>query len=59
LYSAVNYVHYNPIKHELVEKITDWCFTSASDFIEHLGREKAVQIWREYPILDMGEKWDD
>jgi len=22
------------------------------------GRERALQIWREFPILDYGKKWD-
>jgi len=32
--------------------------SSATDFLERVGREMAEKIWREYPILDYGKKWD-
>jgi len=31
---------------------------SAGEFLERAGRERALEIWREFPILDYGKKWD-
>jgi putative transposase len=57
-WASVNYVHNNPVHHGYAEKWTDWPWSSANDFLERVGREEAVRIWREYPILDYGKKWD-
>ena len=58
-WATVNYIHHNPVKHGFVSNWTDWPFSSAADFIEGVGREKAVEIWKSYPILDYGKGWDD
>ncbi|MDP8207082.1 MAG: transposase [Candidatus Electryonea clarkiae] len=57
-YASLNYVHHNAVYHEYVSRWTDWLFSSARDFLEEIGEEKAVEIWRSYPILDYGKKWD-
>jgi putative transposase len=54
----VNYIHNNPLQHGYVDKWQDWPWSSATDFIERVGRATAENIWREYPILDYGKKWD-
>jgi putative transposase len=54
----VNYIHNNPVHHGHVDKWQDWPWSSASDFLERVGREMAEKIWRESPILDYGKKWD-
>lgn len=59
LYATVNYVHYNPVKHGCVDKIDQWEFSSAKDFLSQVGRIKATEIWKQYPILDYGKNWDD
>ncbi|HEX6189161.1 MAG TPA: hypothetical protein VFZ40_13865 [Pyrinomonadaceae bacterium] len=33
-------------------------WSSAAAFVERVGRETASKIWREYPVLDYGKKWD-
>jgi len=57
-YASLNYVHHNPSHHGYVEKWADWPWSSASLFLEAAGREEVERIWREYPILDYGKKWD-
>ncbi len=57
-WATVNYIHNNPAHHGYVDKWQDWPWSSATDFIERVGRETAEKIWREYPILDYGKKWD-
>jgi len=58
-WATINYIHDNPVHHGYVERWTDWPFSSAGDFIEQIGRDKALSIWREYPALDYGKGWDD
>ena len=53
-YATLNYIHYNPIKHGYCQKVTDWKWSSATSFIEQVGRENASKIWKSYPIKDSG-----
>lgn len=57
-YASLNYIHHNPVHHGYVKKWTDWPWSSASLFLEQVGREEAERIWRAYPLLDYGKKWD-
>jgi putative transposase len=57
-WASVNYIHHNPVKHGYCEKWTQWPFSSAADYLSLFGNEKAFQIWKEYPILGYGDKWD-
>ena len=56
--ATINYIHHNPVKHGHVERWQDWPWSSAADFLEQMGHEEAVRLWKEYPILDYGKKWD-
>jgi len=58
-WACMNYVHHNSIHHNYVKKWTYWPFSSAIEFLAKVGRDKAAEIWREYPILDFGKGWDD
>ena len=57
-WASLNYVHHNPVHHGYVQSWQDWPWSSAADFLRQYGHEKAAAIWREYPILDYGKKWD-
>jgi putative transposase len=57
-WASVNYIHHNPVQHGYVDSWQDWLWSSAAQFLERVGRERALQIWREFPILDYGKKWD-
>jgi putative transposase len=58
-WSTVNYIHHNPVKHGYVDQWTEWPFSSAGDFLDEIGRDQAVQLWKQYPLLDYGKGWDD
>ncbi len=58
-WATLNYVHNNPVRHGYVERCQDWPFSSAREFLEQMGRKEAERIWREYPVLNYGEGWDD
>ena len=53
-----NYIHHNPVKHGHVERWDEWPFSSAANFLEEVGHEKAAELWKAYPVLNMGESWD-
>ncbi len=57
-WASVNYIHHNPVKHGYVQRWQDWPFSSANSFLEKHGKEKTLEIWNEYPILDYGKSWD-
>jgi putative transposase len=54
----VNYIHNNPVRHGYVEKWQDWPWSSAMEFLDSMGRDEAMRIWKEYPIRNFGKKWD-
>jgi putative transposase len=57
-WASINYIHHNAVKHGYVNKWQDWAFSSANNFLKKHGKEKALKIWNEYPILDYGKDWD-
>jgi len=57
-WATLNYIDHNPVHHGLVERWQDWIWSSAAAFVESVGRERASEIWKEYPILDYGKGWD-
>jgi len=57
-WATVNYVHHNPVHHGYVDHWQDWPWSSAREFIEVVGRTRALELWKRYPILDYGKKWD-
>ncbi len=57
--ATLNYIRHNPVRHGYASKWTDWPWSSAHAFIERVGREEAEVIWKEFPVLEYGEGWDD
>jgi putative transposase len=57
-WASVNYIHHNPVHHGYVDAWQDWPWSSAAQFLERVGRERALEIWHQFPILDYGKKWD-
>lgn len=57
--ASLNYVLNNPVHHGYATNWQDWQWSNAAEYLEKTGREKALKIWREYPVLDYGKKWDE
>lgn len=57
-YTTLNYIHYNPVKHGLVESPYDWAWSSVHWYLEHRGREWLRDSWQSYPLRDYGKSWD-
>ena len=59
-YRALNYIHYNPVKHGYVEDSYDWQWSSLSLYYEDHGRDWLREKWRAFPPeKDFGKGWDD
>jgi putative transposase len=59
-YRALNYIHYNPVKHGYVEHASDWTWSSLSWYYEDQGSDWLREKWKTYPPeKDFGLGWDD
>ena len=58
-WATINYVHHNPVRHNYVKCWTDWPWSSAAQYLDHLGIDEAARVWREYPLDGYGKSWDD
>lgn len=54
-YQALNYVHYNAVKHGCVESPYDWPWCSVHFYSDIYGREWLREQWVRHPI---GSTWD-
>ena len=57
-WATLNYVHHNPVHHRYVRQWQDWPFSSGAAFLQQTGRERAAELWKEYPIDEYGKGWD-
>lgn len=59
-YRALNYLHYNPVKHGYTHDPYDWSWSSLSNYLDDRGREWLRTTWQTYrPPDDFGTGWDD
>jgi putative transposase len=57
-WATLNYVHHNPVHHGYVYRWQDWPFSSGTAFLTEMGRERAAELWKAYPLRDYGKDWD-
>lgn len=57
-HTALNYIHYNPVKHGLVKSPYDWDESSVHWYLETYGRQWLRDAWVQYPVKDYGSDWD-
>ena len=57
-YTTLNYIHYNPTKHDYVRKPSNWTCSSVHWYEKHFGIEWLRELWQTYPIRDYGKGWD-
>ncbi|WP_413167870.1 REP-associated tyrosine transposase [Capilliphycus salinus ALCB114379] len=58
-YATLNYIHYNPVKHNYVKSPYDWETSSVHWYLQEKGRDWLRSCWVEYPVRDYGKGWDD
>jgi putative transposase len=56
---ALNYIHYNPVKHRYVSDPFDWPWSSVFIYKETYGPQWLREHWTAYPPRHFGEGWDD
>lgn len=57
-YASLNYVLNNAVHHGYAERWQDWPWSNGAEYLETMGKERAAEIWKRYPVLDYGSKWD-
>ena len=58
-FRALNYVHYNPVKHGWVSDPYAWAWSSVHLYFDTKGRNWLRRAWMEYQVGDFGSGWDD
>jgi putative transposase len=56
-HQALNYIHYNPVKHGYVESPYDWPWSSVHIYCDTYGQRWLREQWVAYPIDDFGKDW--
>ncbi|MBP8001735.1 MAG: transposase [Chloroflexi bacterium] len=57
--TTLNYIHFNPVKHGLVDSPYDWAWSSVHWYETDRGRDWLRDLWRDYPVKDYGKGWDE
>ena len=57
-WASLLYVLNNPVRHGYVEQWQDWPYTNAREWLASIGRERAAELWKQYPIDRYGDEWD-
>ena len=58
-WATLNYVHHNPVRHGYTQKWQEWPFSSAQTFVEEVGREEVLRLWKQFPLRNYGAGWDE
>jgi len=58
LYTTVNYLHYNPVKHGYTDRADQWVSSTFWAYLETKGRDWLKDLWQQYPVRDYGKGWD-
>lgn len=56
--TTLNYMHHNPVRHGYTKRMDEWEWSSFRWYLEKMGRDWLVEIWKKYPLKNYGEKWD-
>jgi putative transposase len=58
-FQALNYIHYNPVKHNCVRDPYSWVWSSVHLYFDTKGRDWLRATWTSYPIGNFGSDWDE
>ena len=58
-YRALNYVHYNPVKHGCADSVYDWPWSSVHNYLATNGRDWLREMWQSFRPDYIGRGWDD
>lgn len=51
-WTRFNYIHYNPVKHQLVQKPEDWQYSSYRTYLEKIGAIWLADCWESYHVVE-------
>jgi len=57
-WTTMNYIHFNPVKHNYVDSMVAWPWSSVHEYLDKFGEEYLRQIWGLYPVQNYGKSWD-
>ncbi|MFN3762266.1 MAG: REP-associated tyrosine transposase [Anaerolineae bacterium] len=57
-WATINYIHYNPVKHKYVDRMSEWPWSSFHEYLEIYGEEWLIRTWNAYPVGNYGKGWD-
>lgn len=57
-FATLNYVLHNAVHHGYATQWNEWPYCNAVEYLESVGRDRAVRIWQNYPLHDYGKGWD-
>jgi putative transposase len=57
-YSKLNYIHYNPVKHNYAKDPSQYDFSSYKVYLEELGSKRLTKLVTDYPVEELGFKDD-
>ncbi|HAB17020.1 MAG TPA: hypothetical protein PLX89_27190 [Verrucomicrobiota bacterium] len=57
-WATLNYLCHNPVRQGYVERLTDWPWRSAPEYLAQTDPEEAKRIWREHPLGDYRKSWN-
>ncbi len=58
-FTTLNYIHFNPVKHNWVKSPYDWQESSIHWYFQNQGKDWLRRCWLEYPLRNYGKNWDD
>ncbi len=58
-YRYFNYIHYNPVKHGIVEEMSEYPFSSFHYWQEQKGKSWLASCFDKFPIEDFHVKYDE
>ena len=56
---AINYIHYNPVKHGYVDSPYDWPWASLETYESNYGRDWLREQWKRYTPSDDAQEWHE
>ncbi|MDY6867819.1 MAG: transposase, partial [Chloroflexota bacterium] len=51
-WTKFNYIHYNPVKHQLVKRPEDWQYSSYKIYLEKKSPVWIADCWESYPVIE-------
>lgn len=58
-WTTVNYIHYNPVKHNFTSEMETWPWSSYQLYLKNKGQVWVDELFSQHPLHDYGKGWDE